>query len=168
MEGWGPFTALNPIAECIFLEPKYPNVTILKIASLILGSIVAGLYSLFMSSNERRRDDCFIGLDDLSRSRSPFNYKSWLAGVTLEGIGSFYLTLIFALSGSLNSDAWPLAVGAAVTSLTFLSLGGYYNPAVVLAFYLSDRNCPNPSMSTFSMISYLSSQLIWAMVRAKY
>lgn len=168
MEGWGPFTALNPIAECIFLEPKYPNVAILKIASLILGSIVAGLYSLFMSSNERRRDDYFIGLADLSRNQSPFSYKSWLVGVTLEGIGSFYLTLIFGLSGSLNSDAWPLAVGAAVTSLTFLSLGGYFNPAVVLAFYLSDRNCPNPSMSTFSMISYLLSQLIWAVVRAKY
>lgn len=165
MQSWTPFTAFNPIAECLFFDLKYPNVAIFKIVSYILGSLLGGFYSLFMSFNERGRDDFFIGLADLSnRNPSPFNYKSWIVGVTIEGIGSFYITLIFGLAGALHTDTWPIAIGAVITSLTFLSVGGYFNPAVVLAFYLHDRNCPNRNMSTFSMISYLLSQFVMAMV----
>lgn len=160
-----PFTAFNPLAELIFLTDSAFYVVFLTVLSYLMGGILGGYYSLFMLTSERRRGDRLVGLSDIMESAqnsAPFDYQSWIVGVTLEGIGSFYITLVFALAGGVNDDTWIIAVGSIVLTLTFLSIRGYFNPAVTLAFYIQDRNCFQPSMSTLSLFSYIFSQLLFA------
>ena len=166
---WSPFTAFSPLAELIFYRSDSFPVVLLKFTSCLSGGIAGGCYSLFMFASERSRDDTFIRLSDLTeeaQNTALFDYKSWLVGATVEGIGSFYLTFVFALGSGINEEAWPIATGATVVALSYLSLGGYFNPAVTVAFYVQDRNCVHPSISTFSMFSYVFSQLIGAVAGA--
>ena len=163
---WKPFTAYNPLAEIMFYRPDTFFTILLKVISYLAGGILAGYYSLFMASCDRERDDFLIRWSDISENNeqsSNFDYKSWLAGVSVEGFGSFYITLVFALA---NQDTWAIAVGGVIVALTYLSMGGYFNPAITLAFYIQDRNCFHPTMSTLSMISYIFSQLLFAKAAA--
>ncbi len=57
-----------------------------------------------------------------------------------EGIGTFFLTLIFVVAANNGAGEWaPLAVAAALTALTFASRelsGGHLNPAISLAVWM--------------------------------
>lgn len=75
----------------------------------------------------------------------------------MEGVGAFFLVLVFGLTGD------PLAIGLTLMALVYVGSrvsGAHYNPAVSLAFLLKRR------LSGGDFIGYLIAQLFGAFLAA--
>ena len=75
----------------------------------------------------------------------------------IEFIGTFFLLLIIALSGS------PLAIGVGLTALVYMGgyiSGAHYNPAVTVALWI------NKKITAYAAIHYIAVQLFAGIVAA--
>jgi hypothetical protein len=184
-----PFTAWNPLIEFAFYDASHPLHVFLRVISYVIGGLLGGLYKYLLPPFERHRNDEYRGEQHspeeekepaevgravtISMPRlmpspitQPSGYRSWLTGLFMDGLGSLFLSLAFGISGVRSEDLWPVAVGCLLTSSIFFSEGGYLSPTVTLAMYLQDRNCPNPTISTRSLLSYVGVQLLFALIGA--
>jgi aquaporin Z len=75
----------------------------------------------------------------------------------IEAIGTFFLVLIIALTGS------PLAIGAILTAMVYMGghiSGGHFNPAVTLAVYIRG------SLKQYDALRYVLAQVVGGFLAA--
>lgn len=73
----------------------------------------------------------------------------------IEGVGTFFLTLIYMLTGS------PFAVGAMIATLTYAGShisGAYFNPSVTLAMWIRGK-IKSPQMWYYILVQCLGSMV---------
>ena len=97
--------------------------------------------------------------------------KGFLAhgtGFLVEGIGAFYIMLVYSCTKKSNTSAslFPIAMGSLLLCLNYSSRGGYFSPAATLAVYLQDRNTNFPVLSTTALLLYVSSQILFSFLGA--
>jgi aquaporin Z len=75
----------------------------------------------------------------------------------IEAIGTFFLVLVIALTGS------PLAIGAILTAMVYMGghiSGGHFNPAVTLAVYIRG------SLKQYDALRYVLAQVVGGFLAA--